>query len=118
MNQITPVGREALITFGKLKQKLYTDIYNNNTRISYPMGVILLAMGDIKACFRFAWSHADLTGAFGFFAKDLYNLAMAMVFGLTSVSSWEPFCWIIESLSEVLANRSELFKKHKNFSTW
>jgi hypothetical protein len=35
---------------------------------------------------------ADLTGAFGFLTNDLYNLATAMVFGLTaSASSWESF---------------------------
>ncbi len=48
MNQITPVAQEAPITFGKVKIQLYIDIYN--TRISYPLAVILLAMGDIKAC--------------------------------------------------------------------
>ena len=52
MNQITPARRNAPITFGKVKQKLYMDIYN--TRISYPLAVILLAMGDNKACFCFA----------------------------------------------------------------
>jgi hypothetical protein len=52
MNQINPVRREAPITFGKVKQQLYTDIYN--TRMSYPLAVILLAMGDIKACLCFA----------------------------------------------------------------
>ena len=46
MNQVTPVRCEASITFGKVKQQLYADIYN--TRISYPLAVILLAMGDIN----------------------------------------------------------------------
>ena len=81
---------QSSYTFGKVKQQLYADTYN--TRISYPLTVILLAMGDIKACFCFTWIHTDLTGAFGFFADDLYNLAAAMVFGSTfSASSWEPF---------------------------
>jgi hypothetical protein len=52
MNQVTPVRREAPITVGKVEQQLYMDIYN--TRISYPLAVILLAMGNIKACFCFA----------------------------------------------------------------
>ena len=100
MNQVTPVRRKAPIAFGKVKQQLYTDIYN--TSISYPLAVILIAMGNIKACFRFARIHADLTGAFGFFADDLCNLATTMVFGSTaSASSWEPFRQAIESLSEV-----------------
>ena len=52
MNQVTPVRRDAPITFSKVKQQLYVDIYN--TRISYPLAVIFLAMGDIEACFCFA----------------------------------------------------------------
>ena len=64
MNQVTPVRRKAPIAFGKVKQQLYTDIYN--TSISYPLAVILIAMGDIKACFRFARIHADLTGDLDF----------------------------------------------------
>ncbi len=49
MNQITPVAQEAPITFGRVKIQLYINIYN--TRISYPLAGILLAMGTIKACF-------------------------------------------------------------------
>ena len=90
MNQVTPVSREAPITFGHVKIQLYTDIYN--TRISYPTATILLGMADIKACFRFPRIHPDLTGAFGFMADGLYNLATAMVFGsTTSAPAWEPF---------------------------
>jgi hypothetical protein len=47
MNQVTPVIREAPITFSHVKMQLYTDIYN--TRVSYPTFTILLAMADIKA---------------------------------------------------------------------
>jgi hypothetical protein len=39
MNQVTPVNREAPITFGHVKIQLYIDIYN--TRISHPYIVIL-----------------------------------------------------------------------------
>jgi hypothetical protein len=90
MSQVTPVRHKAPITFGKVKQQLYTDLYN--TRISYPLAVILLNVSDIKACFCFTQIHADLMGVFVFFTNDLYNLATAMVFGLTaSTSSWGPF---------------------------
>jgi hypothetical protein len=51
MNQVTPINREAPITFGHVKLQLYIDIYN--TRISHPYVVILLGMANIKACFRF-----------------------------------------------------------------
>jgi hypothetical protein len=40
MNQVTPVNREAPITFGHVKNQLYIDIYN--THISHPYVVILL----------------------------------------------------------------------------
>jgi hypothetical protein len=90
MNQGTPVAQEATVTFGHVKSQIYTDIYN--TRISYPTATILLGLADVKACFRYPRIHVDLTGAFGFIADKLYNLATAMVFGLTaSASSWEAF---------------------------
>ncbi len=90
MNQVTPVAKEAPVTFGHVKSQIYMDIYN--TRISYPTATILLGLADVKACFRYPRIHADLTGAFGFIADELYNLATAMVFCLTaSASSWEAF---------------------------
>jgi hypothetical protein len=56
-----------------------------------------------------------LTGAFGFIADDYYNLAMAMVFGSTTLaSSWEPFQRGIETLSKFYANQPDLVLKHKN----
>ena len=114
MNQITPMINEAPITFGHVKMQMYIDIYN--IRISYPKLIILLAAADIKACFRFARLHADLTGAFGFFAGGYYNLATAMVFGSTaSASSWEPFRRAIEALSVLYLNRPELVKKHHKY---
>ena len=112
MNQVTPVNHEALITFGNVKIQLYIDIYNK--RISHPHVVILLGMADIKAFFRFPRIHPDLTGAFGFMAGGLYNLAMAMIFGSTpSASSWEPFRRGIEALSVAYADRPDLVIKHK-----
>jgi hypothetical protein len=116
MNQVTPVIREAPITFGHVKMQLYTDIYN--TCISYPTFTILLAMADVKACFCFPCIHADLTGAFGFQSGGYFNLATAMVFGSTaSTSSWEPFWRAIQALSVVYANCHDLIYKHRNFLT-
>ena len=114
MNQITPIAQESPITFGHVKLQVFIDIYN--MRISYPTPAILIALADIKACFRFARIHADLTGAFGFLADDLYNLATAMVFGSTaSASSWESFRRAIEALTIVFANRLDLVTKHKKY---
>ncbi len=94
--------------------QIFIDIYN--MRISYPNKRILISLANIKACFQFARIHADLTGAFGFLADDLYNLAMAMVFGsTTSASSWESFRRAIKALTIVFANRSDLVSKHKRF---
>ena len=114
MNQITPLAKEAPITFGHVKMQMYIDIYN--TRVSYPRSTMLLASADIKACFRFARVHADLTGAFGFLAGGYYNLATAMVFGSTaSASSWEPFRRAIEALSVLYLDRPDLVEKHRKY---
>jgi hypothetical protein len=114
MNQVTPVTQEAPVTFSHVKSQIYTDIYN--TRISYPTTTILLGLADVKACFRYPRIHADLTGAFGFIADELYNLATAMVFGLTaSASSWEAFRRAIKALTKVFANRPNLVIRHKKF---
>jgi len=114
MNQITPIAQESPITFGHVKLQVFIDIYN--MRISYPTTAILIALADIKASFRFARIHADLTGAFGFLADDLYNLATAMVFGSTaSASSWESFRRVIDALTVVFANRVDLVIKHAKY---
>jgi hypothetical protein len=93
---------------------LYIDIYN--TCITYPTFIILLAMADVEACFRFPCIHGDLTGAFGFLAGGYFNLANTMVFGSTaSASSWEPFQRAIQALSVVYAHRHDLIKNHRIF---
>ncbi len=100
--------------FGHVESQIYMDIYN--TRISHPTATILLGLADVKACFQYPRIHADLTGAFGFIADELYNLAMAMVFGLTaSASSWEAFRQAIKALTKVFANRPNLVMRHKIF---
>jgi hypothetical protein len=115
MNQVTPITREAPITFGHVKMQLYIDIYN--TRVSNPTFIILLAMADVKACFSFPCIHADSTGAFGFLAGGYFNLATAMVFGsTTSASSWEPFQCAIQALSVVYAHRCDLAQKIQEIS--
>ncbi len=90
MNQVTPVAQKAPVTFGRVKSQICTDIYN--TCISYPTATIYFGPADVKACFRYPRIHAELTGAFGFIADKLYNLARVMVFGSTAAaSSWEAF---------------------------
>jgi hypothetical protein len=60
--------------------------------------------------------YADLTGAFGFIAGELYNLARVMVFGWTaSASSWEAFRQAIKALTNVFVNRPNLVVRHKKF---
>ncbi len=114
MNQVTPVTHEAPILFGHVKISIYINTYN--TRISYTIAIVLLAMADTKAFFCFRRLHADLTGAFGFIADNLYKLATAMVCGsTTSASSWEVFQHAFESLTKVFANRLDLAVKHKNY---
>ncbi len=116
MNQVTPITREAPITFGHVKMQMYIDIYN--TLINYQTFIILLAMVDVKACFCSPCIHADLTGAFGFLAGGYFDLATAMVFGsTTSASSWEPFRHAIQALSVVYAHHHDLIKNTGNFLT-
>ena len=114
MNEITTLEDEAEITFGDVKLLFYAYLYN--MRISYPNADILLAMADVKACFRFPRMRPDLAGAFGFLADIAYCLATAMVFGSnTSATSWEPFRRAIEALTVVFANRPDLVIKHKDY---
>jgi hypothetical protein len=114
INQVSPVAQEAPVMFRHVKSQIYMDIYN--TSISYPTATILLGLADVKACFRYPRIHTDLTGAFGFIADELYNLATAMVFGLkASASSWEAFRQAIKALTNVFANRPDLVVRHKKF---
>jgi hypothetical protein len=99
MNQVTLVAQDAPVIFGHVKSQIYMDIYN--MRISYPTATILLGLADVKECFRYPRIHADLTGAFGFIADELYNLATAIVFGSTApASSWEAFRQAIKALTK------------------
>ncbi len=111
LNEITPTKFEAIINFGKSKMRLLITIYN--WRVSYPLKRIYLVLADITACFCFPRIHADVTGAFGFMAEDLYFLATSMVFGSnTSASSWEPFQRAIQSLIPIYSMRTDLVEKH------
>jgi hypothetical protein len=112
LNKIIPTKFEAIIDFGKSKMSLLLTIYN--WRVSYPLKRIYLALADITACFRFPRIYADMTGAFGFMAEDLYFLATSMVFeSNTSASSWEPFRRAIQSLIPIYSMRTDLVEKHK-----
>jgi hypothetical protein len=113
LNEIKATEFEANIDFGQAKIKLLTRIYN--WKVANPKCKIYLALADITACFQFPRIHADMTGAFGFVADNLYFLATSMVFGSnTSASSWEPFRRTIENLIPVYSMREDLVIKHKN----
>jgi hypothetical protein len=102
------------VTFDHVKSQIYTDIYN--TRISCPTATILLGLANVKACFRYPRIRKDSTGAFGFIADELYNLATAVLFGSTaSASSWEAFRQAIKTLTKVFANMPDLAVRHKKF---
>ncbi len=114
LNEVTTTELEAAITFGFVKRELCSRIYN--LRITYPESDILLAMADIKACFRYPRVHVDLTGCFGFLARDLYFLATSMVFGSnTSATSWEPCRRAIELLAGALYEADGLVERHKEY---
>jgi hypothetical protein len=85
---MTPIENEAGIDLGRAKMKFLISIYN--WRISYPDKTINVALADITACLCFPRILADITGAFGFVADDLFFLMTSHVFGSnTSASSWE-----------------------------
>ena len=110
MNDHTPTVDEPEIDFGTAKHEFYWLIYN--LRASYPEASILLALADIKACFRFPRIHPDLTGAFCFLINNFFCLAVAMVFGSNTLSScWESFLRVIKGF----ANRPDLVDKHKKY---
>ena len=112
LNEVTPTEFEAVIDFGQAKVKLLTDIYN--WRVSFPDSTIFIALADITACFRFARIMADITGAFGFMADNLYFLSTSHVFGSnTSASSWEPLRRSIEALIPVYMEDESLVAKHR-----
>jgi len=114
MNEVTPTDKEALVTFGSTWQDFLGWLYN--MRVSFPYSDILLAMADIKACFRYPRIAPDLTGAFGYTAIDLYFLATAMVFGsLVSANGWEPFRRAIEAMTKVYFETDGLVKKHARY---
>ena len=112
LNEHTPTDYEAEVTFGLVYRRFKILLFN--MRVSFPDVDILLALADIKACFRYPRMHADVTGAFGFMANDMvYCLATAMVFGsVTSSSSWEPLRRAIEALTKVYFDRDDLVEKH------
>jgi hypothetical protein len=113
LNHKTSRDHEAVINFGQAKTHLLINIYN--WRISYSLEVILLALADITACFRFPRLSADVTGAFGFVAELLYFISTSHVFSSnTSASSWEPLRRAIKNMITVYAQQDDLVDKHKN----
>ena len=80
----TPTNYKAEVTFGTAKDDFKPQIFNKRT--SFPFATLLLALADIKACFRFLRINLGLTGAFGFLISNLFCLAVAMVFGSNVLS--------------------------------
>ncbi len=112
MNQKTSTDGKAVIDFGQAKTRLLINIYN--WHVSYPDKIIYLALADITACFQFPRISADVTGAFGFLAKELYFVSTSHVFGSnTLASSWEPCRRAIQSMILVYSKRNNLVEKHQ-----
>jgi hypothetical protein len=111
LNHKTSTDNKAIIDFGKAKTNFLANIYN--WRISYPNEIIYLALADVTACFHFPRLSADVTGAFGFLAEELYFISTSHVFGSnTLASSWEPLCRAIQSMITVYSQRDDLIVKH------
>ncbi len=83
--------------------------------MSHPNKIIYLSLADITACFRFPRISADLTGAFGFIAENLYFISTSHVFGSnTSASCWEPLRQAIQHLIPIFSKRDDLVDKHRD----
>jgi hypothetical protein len=111
LNHQTSTDDEAVIDFGQAKNKFLINIYN--WRVSHPNEIIYLFLADITACFRFPRISAEVTGAFGFIAENLYFISTSHVFGSnTSASSWEPLRQAIQHLICIFSKRDDLVDKH------
>jgi hypothetical protein len=82
--------------------------------VSYPRETIYLALVDITACFQFPRISADVTGAFGFIAENLYFISTSHVFSSNTLatSSCEAFRRAIHNLIPVLSQNHDLIQKH------
>ena len=106
--------KQSLISERQKHAFSLTSTIGGSATPSYPDEIILLALADITACFRFARLSADIQGAFGFVAEELFFTPSGHVFGSnTSASSWEPFRRAIKAMITVYARRDDLIEKHK-----
>jgi hypothetical protein len=111
LNHQTSTDNKAVIDFGQAKNKFLINIYN--WCVSHPNEIIYLLLAVITACFRFPRISADVTGAFGFIAENLYFISTSHVFGSnTSASSWEPLRRAIQHLIRIFSKRDDLVDKH------
>jgi hypothetical protein len=102
----------AVINFGRAKGNLFINIYN--WQVSYPEEIIHLALANITACFRFPRILANVTGAVGYIAKELYFVSTIHVFGSnTSASLCEALCRAIQKKVTVLSTRGDLVYTHR-----
>jgi hypothetical protein len=98
---------EAVINFGRVKTNLFINI--NNWQVSYLEEIIHLALANITACFRFPRILADVTGAFGYVAKELYFVSTSHVFGSNTSASLSEALWrAIQKMIMVLFTRGDL----------
>jgi hypothetical protein len=112
LNHQTSTDCKAVINFGRAKTNLFINIYN--WQVSYPEKNIHLALANITACFGFLRILADVTGTFGYIAKELYFVSTSHVFGSnTLVSSWEALWQAIQKMITVLSMRGDLVYKHR-----
>ncbi len=114
MNQVTPVSREAPITFGYVKIQLYIDIYN--MQIIHPIATILFGNGQHQGMLLFPTNPSQLDWGLWIYGRRLLQSGHGHGIWLYDVRfSWEPFWRAIEALSVVYADRPDLVIKHKYY---
>ena len=80
MNDIVPLKKEAIATFGRVKNDYSTHLFN--TRASYPKADIDLAFADVTSTHKYPRVQPCLAAAFGYMIAGMYYfITTAMVFG-------------------------------------
>lgn len=110
----TPRGSEEQCTFGRVREEVYSRLYN--LRITYPDRDLIIHANDVKSAFRQIKLHPDIMGAFSFIIADRLFLSCGLPFGADfSPANWEIIRQLLEELAVKLFDDASLVAKHKQY---
>ena len=120
MNDDLDMEQEPPITFGMTKMNLMHQLYN--LWISYPNTEILLALTDIKACFRWLKPTPEVCGTFSYWTGCLgfFFVSTSMVLGVkASANYWELVHRGIKTLmGNTFHSSLMIVQRCRSISTW